>query len=312
MKEQARVIFHDGQRVRREDLVYLQDNLLHGLEHLRSTLGVAGVSWGYRVLGSDATHITVGPGLAFDQWGRCMVLPEERVLTLNFSGEDSIYLCVQYEPEVAEEVNGQPVRVENGIVLSFKNVLPGSNEDAIPIAQIRPRTGGFDVIQRGEWYLPPLHARHTGTFYQDHAGRWRYDGDSVASRLQPHFDSGWVTVGAADDLNIVHSLQSLDLLVQLQSQPVEGTVSNQGLGREFYYELHDTNLIRLFNATASDLRLRALLWRVADKSPGPLKPVADAGPDLDTEHGHGFKLDGTGSMAFEGRSIVRYVWTLMG
>ncbi len=311
MTEQAKILFYDGQRVRREDLDYLQDNLLQGLQHLRLALGIAGVSWGYRVTGIDSTHMAVGSGLAFDQWARPIILSEPATLEIVFSGENSIYLCAQYKAEVAEEINGQPVKVEHSINLSFKNQLPQSHEDDIPIAQIRPREGGFDVIQKGQWYLPPLNAGHTGNFFEDDAGRWRYDGDPVVSRLHPHFDSGWVTVSAKNDQNLAHNLRSLDLLVQLQNQPFAGTVSSLGLGSEFWYELHDENVIRLFNNKGSDLKLRALLWRVGEKSAETLNPVADAGTDVHSEYGHSFVLDGSDSMAFEGRSVVRYVWTLV-
>ena len=96
----------------------------------------------------------------------------------------------------------------------------------------------------------------------------------------------------------------------MQTKVAGDIISNKGSGVEFYYELHDTSIIRLFNITDQTIQLNAKLWRLdADLNP-LLAPVADAGMDLSAEYGESFNLDGSDSMAFEGRSVVRYRWTL--
>jgi hypothetical protein len=151
-----------------------------------------------------------------------------------------------------------------------------------------------------------------GQFFQDKIGRLRYDGHPVSRNFSPDFDSGWVSVAAHSDVNITHHLQSNELLVQLQIQPLEGTITNKGIGTNIWYELHGDMVIRLFNDTDEELILRAMLWITGAVSTGQLVPVADAGTDMGAEFGSSFNLDGSDSAAFAGRRLVRYDWTLMG
>ena len=183
-------------------------------------------------------------------------------------------------------------------------------QNGLTLAQIRPREGGYDVIQKGEWYIPPVHATHSGLFFEDSQGLWRYDGDPVVSAMVPDFDSGWIPLEAHNDVNLVHGLGSNNLLVQLQNRLSGSIIASRGNGIDFYYELHDTSSVRLFNVTDSQLTICAKLWRLDAEINPLLAPVADAGMDINAEHGESFNLDGSDSMAFQGRSVVRYRWSL--
>ncbi len=309
MNQRARVVFYDGQRVRREELEFLQENLLQNQEYLHATLGQMGVSWGFRVSAIDNENIRIGKGLAFDEFSRPVIHPESTSLAI-FPQEESLFVCVKYIPRVTQEQNGQPVRVENGYQFGVYGPEDIASNREILLAQIRPRQGGYDIIQKGEWYIPPLHSTHSGLFFEDIQGRWRYDGDPVVSALTPDFDSGWLTLEPASDLNLLHGLGSQILLVQLQNKVSEGVISSKGNGKDFYYELHDTSIIRLFNGSDRQLTICARLWRLTPEIKPLLAPIADAGMDITTEYGTSFTLDGSDSMAFEGRSVVRYRWSL--
>ncbi len=309
MNEQAKLLFYDGQRVRQEDLEFLQENLLQNQHYLRTVLGKTGVSWGFRVSAGDHKTIRVGKGLAFDQFSRPVIHPAATTIPISLA-DDALFLSVKYVPTVTQENNGQPMRIENG----YQFVLYDDTETEIPheiaVAQIRPREGGYDIIQKGEWYIPPIHAAHSGRFFEDIEGRWRYDGDPVVSAITPDFDSGWLSLEAASDVNIPHGLGSDALLVQLQNRLPGGMISNKGNGIDFYYELHDKSIIRLFNTMDNPLTIGAKLWRLDAQTNPILAPVADAGMDINTEYGKSFNLDGSDSMAFQGRSVVRYRWSL--
>ena len=309
MNQQAKVIFYDGQRVKREDLEYLQNNLLDNQTRILVALGKKGINWGFRVTAIDNNTVNIGEGLAYDKYFRPIIFttPQDLSISLN---DSSIFIVAKYVAQVTQEINGQPVQISHSQQLSIFNESDAQTAEGIIVAQIRPREGGFDIIQKGEWFIPPLNATHSGHFYEDAEGRWRYDGDPVVSAIAPDFDSGWVELDANSDLNIPHGLGSNNLLVQLQNKIVDGVISNKGNGQDFYYELHDTHVVRLFNSTDNQLALNVKLWRLdADINP-MLMPVADAGLDLAAEYGESFELDGSDSMAFEGRSVVRYRWTL--
>jgi hypothetical protein len=308
MNEQAKVKFYDGQRVRREDLAFLQENLLSNHAYLGSVLGRKGVVWGFRTTAVDNATLWVEKGLAFDGFVRPIIHPEACPLQI-CHGDDLLFACVNYTTRVAEN-KGQPVRIENNYGLSIKKASEIDGINDVVFAQIQPRDGGYDIIQNGEWFIPPVHARHSGLFFEDAQGRWRYDGDPVVSSLGPDFDTGWIGLEPETDINIPHGLGSADLLVQLE-QKTGGVVSNRGIGSDFYYELHDTSVIRLTNSSLEALSLCARLWRLDARVSAESAPVSDAGMDSTAEPGESFNLDGSDSMAFNGRSVVRYRWSLI-
>lgn len=310
MTEQAKVIFHDGQRVGREDLEYLQENLLQNIQYLQSAMGRPGIVWGLRTTGQDNSTINISNGLAFDTYGRTIIVSAPVVLPISL-GENSLFVCVNYASEVTADLNGQPTRIGNSYQFSIFSEADLDFTQQIPVAKIMPREAGYDVIQLGEWYIPPNNATHSGNFFEDKLGCWRYDGDPVSSALNPDFDSGWMSLEANSDVNVTHHLGSNDLLVQLQVKIGESIISSQGTGLDFYYELHDTSVIRLFNNKNSKIEINAKLWRLDAELSSQLNPVADAGLDINAEHGESFGLDGSDSLAFEGRSVVRYRWTLI-
>jgi hypothetical protein len=309
MKEQAKILFYDGQRVGREDLAFLQENLLQNQAYLRAVLGKPGVIWGFQVSAVDNGHIRVGKGLAFDLFARPVIHPVSAILPISLA-DDSLFLCVKYLPEVTREHNGQPSRVENGYQFVFHGESDLEIKEGVILAQIRPREGGYDVIQKGDWYIPPIYATHSGRFFEDSQGLWRYDGDPVVSAIAPDFDSGWIPLEAHSDVNLPHGLGSNNLLVQLQNRLPGSSISSKGNGVDFYYELHDTSIIRLLNVTDRQLTICVKLWRLDAQINPLLAPVADAGMDINAEHGESFDLDGSDSMAFQGRSVVRYRWSL--
>ena len=204
INEQAKVIFYDGQRVRREDLEFLQDNLLQNQTLFSATLGQMGVSWGFKVNAVDNGNISIGEGLAFDAFSRPIINSVSTNLPISLA-DDSLFVYVKYVPEVSNENNGQPVRVENGfefVIYGDEGLTPNG---AIAIAQIRPREDGYDIIQKGEWYIPPLQSTHSGRFFEDKNGQWRYDGDPVVSAITPDFDSNWISLVANSDINVPHT-----------------------------------------------------------------------------------------------------------
>jgi len=310
--EQARTEFYDGQRVAREDLEHLQDNLLQGLQDVRLAMAATGISWGFRVSAVADERVSVGAGLAIDPWGRPLVHRVATEIELNFTDKQALYLCAAYETSVLTEDNGRPLHIGHAVKFLLVADPPAAADAEIPVAMIRLREGGYEIIQHGAWYLPSLGAGHSGTFFEDRQGRWRYDGDPLRSSLSPQFDSAWLNLDANSDQTLEHGLRSQDLLVQLQWRPVAGTVSSQGNGHDFWYELQGDDTVRIFNDRSTPSDLRIMLWRIRDATGGPLLPVADAGLDREVEYGDNFQLNGSESRAFEGHSVVRYFWTMIG
>lgn len=341
--DEAGTRFLDGMRVATEHMRHLQQTSVDRARQLRVALGAGGVAHGYKtepvveanaagaagaagVVGAAGAPGTVGqvrvsPGLAIDGHGRPLVL--EAITTVAVP-EGRHWLVALYSLRSSLLVGGVPTLLSNAVTLQARALPPPYEDGAVPFAEVSRAAENMELLQKGEWYLPPLAHRHSGGFYTDAAGRWRYDGapvsTSTGSNLAPHFDSGWVSLAAGENQTLAHGLQSQHLLVEMTTRSPGGVVSNRGIGSRWWFELPDDEHITLFSADAESdlteipaaaLALRARAWRTDGAAPAPGRPLADAGADMAVEPGTSFTLDASRSRAAGGRHLVRYQWTLL-
>ncbi len=306
IRDEGKTRFLDGMRVAREHLDNLQDTLLAGLIHLRQSIGAGRVCWGLKAEQGSA-GVRVGAGFALDRQARPLIVTGDLEIAVNFGGAPSLYLVAAYALGTDLPVNGIPTVLLNNVKVETRSAAPPYADDAVVFAQLLARTGGFDIVQKGDWYLPPLDHTHSGQFLTDPDRGYRFDGHPIGLG-PPRYDSGFLTVGPGNDLRLAHGLNTLNLLVQVQSRKGDGTISAQGMGTSFWYELPGSQEIRLHNGGSGDLDLRAMLWPLESAGAGPVPPVANVGDDRVVEFGKSFTLDGSRSAGFGGRKLVQYVW----
>lgn len=309
VRDEGKTRFLDGMRVAREHLDHLQDTLLAGLIQLRQSIGFGKVCYGLKVEPGDTGNVRVGQGVAFDRQARPLIVEQDLQIAVNFGAAPTLYLVAAYALQADLPINGVPTRLVNNVTVETRSAAPPYADDAVVFAQLVARTDGFDIVQKGDWYLAPLDHGHTGQFLDDASRGFRFDGHPIGLGSPP-FDSGFLAVGPGQQVLLSHGLNSLNLLVQLQCRTNDGTISSEGLGTRFWYELPGPQEIRLKrDSTIGDLDLRAMVWPLDTVGAGPVLPVANAGDEQIVELGQSFVLDGSRSTAFGGRKLMNYIWT---
>jgi len=298
--EFGRTRFQAGMRVSREHLDHLQDVLHEAIRGLRETGGSGRIVFGLRVTAVEADGVKVEPGYAVDGSGRPISLTAETPVAVDWGDAATCHLAIRHALRSGGLVRGVPTLLFDDAAIDVRRDGPPYDDGALPFARLDRDDATVTVTQRGDWYLPPLQHRHSGTFVE-RDGRWRYDGDPLG--LPPaRFDSGWVDEA---DVVLKHGLASADLVVQLQARR-DGVITVEGLGGAYWYELPDSDHLRLVGKERG-LELRAVAWPLDQPADAP--PVADPGPDLVVDPGAPFRLDGRRSRAFGGRRIVKFIWT---
>lgn len=310
-QDEGRVKFLDGMRVTIEHMEHLQALWLSAAVQLRKAIGTGKVSYGLKVEPAPGNKVKVGSGLAFDRKGRPLLLEEEREVALDFGVSKTLYLALIYAQRSGGIVGGVPTLVFNELKIETRAGAPPYTDGAVVFAELQAGEGGaVSVVQRGDWYMPPLDHAHTGEFKLDDDMRWRYDGHALASQA-PRFDSGFIPVPSSGNVQLVHGLKTTQLVVQLQARRANGIITTEGFGQKFWYEIVGDQEVRLSRRSAVDeenLELRVMLWPTGQTGASPLLPIADAGEDLAVDFGASFKLNASKSRAFGGRKLVKYIW----
>ena len=312
--DEASVRFLDGMRVATEHMRHLQRASIERARELRETLGAGKVCYGLKVdAGSDRGELNVSPGLAIDGFGRPIVVHAPVSVVLE---GDRAFLIAVYDLRASLLVNGVPTLLANGARIEARSTQPPYDDGAVRFAEVAREAAGDQVtvrvVQKGEWYLPPLDHGHSGEFFTDALGRWRHDGPAIGGSAQPRFDSGFVPIAAGESLRIRHGLQSTELAIELAARRSDGAITNRGVGTDYWFELPSEDEIALVRAAADGappLVLRARVWLLGATAGDLVRPIADAGDDRDVGPGASFHLDATRSRAVGARRLVRYVWT---
>ena len=310
--DEASTRFLDGMRVATEHMRHMQQASIERARQLRETLGAGKVCYGLKVSASGA-ELSVSPGLAIDGFGRPVVVDAATSIVLD---ADAASLVAVYDLRASLLVHGVPTVLANAARVEARATPPPYDDGAVRFADvIREGTGTaitMRIVQKGEWYLPPLDHAHSGEFFTDAAGRWRYDGTPIGGSTQPRFDTGFVSIAAGETIRLRHGLKSTELAIELAARMSDGAITNRGVGSAYWFELPNEDEIALVRAAADGapaIALRARAWLLGATQADLARPIADAGADRDIEIGSAFQLDATRSRAVGIRRLVRYVWT---
>lgn len=307
---EASTRFIDGMRVSKEHLEHMHDVLLAATVYLRQTIGTGKVAFGFKVEALAPDKVKVGTGMAFDRLARPLALEGEREIAVSFTSSNNLYLVLNYALRSQTLVDGIHTILSNAVRIDARVDAPPYVDDSVIFAQLQLNAGKIEVVQKGEWYLPPLDHGHSGTFFFDQDKRWHFDGHRIGL-APPLYDSGFVKLGSGKEVRLIHGLKTGDLLVQMQARLEDAIVTCEGLGKDFWYELvgeQEVRLRRRKNTSPAQLELRVLIWPFGEPGAGPILPMADAGDDIRIEAGKSFSLDATRSKAFEGHTIRKYIW----
>ena len=181
MSEAPRAQFVDGLRVTAQHLNHLQDAALGAVRDVRELLGFGRIGVGLRLV-SEGGKVTLTPGLAFSLGGDRLRLDEAAVLALpEGPGPFSVRLRAASRDLEAARVGSTPTIIFGDTVVE---VLAGPVDpapDALVVGTVTPGGGGPSVAQDPGLFAVPSAHGHSGHFFQDAAGRWRFDGAALAA-----------------------------------------------------------------------------------------------------------------------------------
>ncbi|GEM_PF-2598001 len=132
----GRVAFLDGMRISKEHLEHLQAYLHLATMQLRESVGEGKVVHGLKVK-ATATGITVGPGLAFDGFGRPLALDTAQDLVPLFAGADVLYAVLAHDLRYGQFFKGFPTVITDHVKLELRTVPPPYADGAVRFAEIR-------------------------------------------------------------------------------------------------------------------------------------------------------------------------------
>jgi hypothetical protein len=142
----AQIRVFDGLRITTAHLDHLQASFHSGLEDIREVLGLGRVHRGLEVTAEESA-ITVAPGLAFDHEGNRIVCDEPKRVEVLFTSEDQIkFVCLKREQVEGGEVEGQATLVWDSGAVELRDALPETKDNLVPIARIRKKGEGIEVL----------------------------------------------------------------------------------------------------------------------------------------------------------------------
>lgn len=182
----AKSYFVDGLRVTPEHLNHMQTVLAQGIRDLRYALGFSRIAWGLRLLVSnDGVTVTLTKGLGISDSGLRLAVEDDVELHMDAlsAGEET----VEYRVILRSANHDQPIaRIGDVKTIIFADtlifILPpaASEEDGdFVVGTISSDGNTHEAAQSNTLFLSPAYHGHTGNWFQDADGVWRFDGTEI-------------------------------------------------------------------------------------------------------------------------------------
>lgn len=179
MTESQKTRFVDGLRVTPLHLNHSQATAEQAVRDLRGVVGLGKIGYGFRlVLSEDGSQVTLSPGLAFSSSGLRLALDEGVTLTVpEGPGPFSVVLRAENhdEPSARLDELATVIYEDTAVEVAAGEIAPDA--DALVVGALeRGDDEALSVSQDGQLFLAPAYHGHTGAFFQDELGFWRFDG----------------------------------------------------------------------------------------------------------------------------------------
>jgi collagen triple helix repeat protein len=182
MSEQ-RTEFFDGLRVTAQHLNHLETTVQQAVKDLRRVVGYGQIGAGLRLVVADDGHsVTLSPGLALTPDGRRLSLDEGAALTIpDGAGPFTVALRAATHEDPTAVVDGKPTIVFADTGVEVTADAPAASLDLLVVGTVsRAGDGTLSATQDEALFAAPGRHGHTGTFFQDVGGWWRFDGPLLA------------------------------------------------------------------------------------------------------------------------------------
>ena len=182
MAEDARTQFVDGLRVSAEHLQHLQDRLRESVLDVRNAIGLGRVAWGLKADLNDAgTFVDLAPGVAFAPGGVRLAVDSPLSLAVPAVGDSlALVLRAVRGDREALRFNELPTVLTLETRAEVGAPAESGDADAMTVATITRSDGAMSLTQNDALFTATGAHGHTGTHFQDEAGRWHFDGARIA------------------------------------------------------------------------------------------------------------------------------------
>ena len=177
MSDEQGTIFLDGLRVTSQHLNHLEESAQQAVGDLRRVLGLAHIGYGFRIqVADDGQSATLTPGLGFTASGARVTLDEGAALTIpDGDGPFSVALSASTHDDPTTRVGDTGTIIYSDTTVSVA-AEPPPDPDSLVVGTIARSDGNLAATQGDSLFLAPANHGHSGAFYQDGAGIWRFDG----------------------------------------------------------------------------------------------------------------------------------------
>jgi hypothetical protein len=177
MSDEQGTVFVDGLRVTSQHMNHLEEAAQQAVGDLRRVLGLAHIGYGFRIqVAADGQSATLTPGLGFTASGARVTLDEGATLTIPAGdGPFSVALTASTHDDPTTRVGDTGTIIYSDTAVSVAAGAP-PGPDSLVVGTIARSGGNLTATQDGALFLAPANHGHSGGFYQDGAGIWRFDG----------------------------------------------------------------------------------------------------------------------------------------
>jgi hypothetical protein len=180
MSDEQGTVFVDGLRVTAQHLNHLEDSAQQAVGDLRRVLGLAHIGYGFRIqVAEDGQSATLTPGLGFTSGGHRVALDEGAALTIpDGDGPFSVALVAGSHDDPTTRVGdtGTIIFSDTSVTVAADGA---AGPDTLVVGALARNGGNLTATQDDSLFLAPASHGHTGAFYQDGGGIWRFDGPKL-------------------------------------------------------------------------------------------------------------------------------------
>ena len=181
MSNEQGTVFVDGLRVTSQHLNHLEASAQQAVGDLRRVLGLAHVGFGFRIeVAEDGQSATLTPGLGFTSGGQRVALDEGAALAVpDGDGPFAVALTAGSHADPATLVGDTGTIIFSDTSVSVA-ADAAAGPDTLVVGTIARSDATLTATQDASLFLAPASHGHSGAFYQDGLGLWRFDGPLLA------------------------------------------------------------------------------------------------------------------------------------
>jgi hypothetical protein len=177
MTDEQGTVFVDGLRVTTDHLNHLEQTAQQAVGDLRRVVGLGHIGYGLRILiSADGTSASLSPGLAFTPAGHRLAVDEGAALSLPAgAGPFSVVLSASSHDDPTTRVDNTGTIIFSDTAIAVTATAPAS-PDSLVVGTITSAAGALTATQDPALFMAPASHGHSGDFFQDGSGVWRFDG----------------------------------------------------------------------------------------------------------------------------------------